>query len=380
MAPELEPTTATMLDAAARQAFDASAGTPSAVVGVRTADGTWIGAYGLAHPAAGVAMTADTHLRIGSVTKTFTATLLLQAVAAGDLTLEDTIDRYRDDVPNGERITLGMLAGMRSGLANYTDDPALAGRILADPAAPFTDEEMIGVGLANSPVSEPDRRFAYCNTNYLLLGRVLEQVTGTPFDVLLAERILDPLGLTETWWPGESIDLPSPYAQGFTLLLPGGSPEHPVNTTHVNPSWAGAAGALVSTVGDMLTYARALVTGDGLLDADMQARRLASLRPAPAFGAAFTYGIGLIGAGGWIGHSGDTPGYRSSVYHHLEIDTSLVVLTGSDIASGGCPEAMASVSIPGGGPCLAGTNRIFGAVSEALGQPTALAVSPVDEH
>lgn len=359
------------LDRAAQAAFDLSAGTPGAVVGVRTDAGTWFGTYGTADPDTGARMTSGTHLRIGSVTKTFTATLLLQMVESGHLSLDDPIATFVPDVPGGDSITLGLLATMRSGLANYTSVPAFATRIVADPSAPHNPDEMIAAGLADSPVFAPDERFEYSNTNYILVGRVLEQVSGKPFSALLAERILGPLGLTTTWWPGDSSELPQPFARGFTLAIPSDPPGEPLDATDFNPSWGGAAGALVSTAEDLLEYSRALATGDGLLNAGTQAVRMDSFGPAPTLGEGVTYGLGLMCIGGWIGHSGDIPGYRASCYHHPESATSLVVLTATDIVAGRCPEAMAPVTIASDAACMSPTARIFDAVSEVLGHPSA---------
>lgn len=230
---------------------------------------------------------------------------------------------------------------------------------------------MIAAGFAHSPVFAPDEQFAYSNTNYVLLGQVLAQVTGRPLGELLGERILDPLGLSATSWPGDATELPAPYAQGFTLSFPGGTRDHPVNATHFNPAWADAAGALVSTVEDLVPYSRALVTGEGLLDPAAHEQRLGSLRAAPALGPTVTYGIGLMSIDGWLGHSGDIPGYRAAVYHHPEIATSLVVVTTSDIVCGRCPEPIAAVTIPTDAPCCSPTTRLFDAVSAVLGRPSA---------
>lgn len=359
------------LDTAASAAFEESAGTPGAVVGVRTDTGTWFGCYGTADPDTGVAMTSSTQLRIGSVTKTFTATLLLQLVESGDLTLDEPIATFVADVPNGHLITLGLLARMRSGLANYTGVREFAARVVADPFAIHEPAEMIAAGLSASPVFEPDERFDYSNTNYILLGQVLEQVSGLSYGTMLAERILGPLRLTDTWWPGDSNELPEPFARGFTLSMPGEVQGRPVDATHFNPSWGGTAGALVSTAADLLDYSSALVAGAGLLGSDTQAVRMASFGPAPALGEGVSYGLGLMGIGGWIGHSGDIPGYRASCYHHPEAATSLIVLTASDIVAGRCPEAMAAMTIATDAACASPTARIFDAVSEVLGYPSA---------
>jgi D-alanyl-D-alanine carboxypeptidase len=366
----LGPAVVDVIDAAARGAFEACAGTPGAVVGVRSPEGTWTTAYGLADPDAGVPMSTDVHLRIGSVTKTFVATVLLQLVTEGRLALDAPIADFVDDVPGGQQITLGLLASMRSGLANYTDNPLFTGRIVADPTSTFAATDMVEAGLAVPVSFEPDARFEYSNTNYILLGLVLEQVTGQDLGELLRTRILEPLALSATSWPGTSCEIPAPWARGFTISVPSASPVHPVDTTGWNPSWAGAAGAVISTLDDLLVYARAIVTGQGLLGGPAQEQRLRSFRPAPAFGEGIAYGLGLMSVDRWIGHSGDIPGYRAAVYHEPVSDTTLVVLTSSDIMAGRCSEPVAAMAIASDAACKAPTARIFDDVATALGIPT----------
>lgn len=358
------------LDAAARGAFEACAGTPGAVVGVRTPEGSWTAAYGLADPEQKMPMETGVHMRIGSVTKTFVGTLLLQLVEGGHLALDMPVSAFVDGVPNGDRITLALLASMRSGVANYLESEPFVARVLADPTAVFHPADMIEAGLAISPSFEPDARFDYSNTNYTLLAQVIEHVAGQPIGDLICERIVEPLTLSATSWPGDSCEIPSPHARGFTLSVPSASPGHPVDTSRWNPSWAGAAGAVISTVADLLVFGRAVVTGQGLLGKHAQERRLRSLRPAPALGDGVSYGLALMSVDRWIGHSGDIPGYRAAMYHEPASDSTLVVLTNSDIMAGRCPDPVAATAMPSAVECKAPTARIFDDVATALGIPT----------
>jgi len=345
-------------------AFDLCAGTPGAVVGVQAAAGTWFGTYGNADPDSPI--TAQTHLRIGSVTKTFTATMLLQFVEQGLVSLDDPVSMH---LPNTTDITVRLLATMRSGIADYTADPGLVQSIIADPTAVHTCDEVIAVGLALPRAFAPDAQFAYSNTNYAILGKVLEQVSGQDYATLLDERIGKPLGLANTSWPGESGHLPTPFARGYTLVFPGATAEHPVDTTDFNPCWASAAGALVSTGQDLLTYATALGTGE-LLSPQIHAMRVASLADASALGAGVEYGIGWMSISGWIGHSGHIPGYRAACYYHPEAQVAVVVLTAGDIVAGQCPPGFGGASIATESPCMAATARIFDVVTEVLGHPS----------
>jgi D-alanyl-D-alanine carboxypeptidase len=352
---------ATTLDAAARASF-AQASTPGAVVGVSSPEGTWTAAYGVADPATGEPMEVGVHTRVGSVTKPFTATLVLQLAEEGELSLEDPIADYVDGIPNGEQITLRRLADMTSGVASYTRSTQFTDRFFADPQQVFTPEELVAVGVSESPLFAPGAQFDYSNTNYILLGLVVEQVTGQPVGEVLEEQIFDPLGLDETVWPGTSTEMPEPYAQGFTLQGDTATPEAPADATHWNPSWGATAGALISDVDDLLTYGRAMGTGHGLLEPEAQRERLTSFQP-PESG----YGLGFGCIDGWVGHTGTQPGYNTTVYYDTTTDTTVVVQATSDIPSGDCPESPVLADDPRTLPCATPATRIFAEVSTALG-------------
>lgn len=349
------------LDAAAQASFERDVAAPGAIVGVRTPEGTWTAAYGLADPDRDEPMEVGMHTRIGSVTKTFTGTALMQLVEAGELSLDDTIDTYVADVPNGDRITLRQLANMTSGLQSYTKVTEFTDTYFAAPETVFDADELIEVGLDASPVFEPGEQFDYSNTNTLLLGKVIEEVTGRPLAEVFDEQIFEPLGLEHTSWPGESPELPEPFAQGFTLQGDAATPEAPSNATNWNPAWGDAAGEMISNMDDLLVYGRALVTGQGLVDPETQIERLSSL-PAPG-----GYGIALGCIDGWVGHTGELPGYNTSVFFDTGNDTLVVVQTNSDIASGDCPESPVLADDPGEVPCMAPATRLFVALSKVLG-------------
>src|SRR4028118_1422113 len=221
-------------------------------------------------------MTPDVHQRIASVTKTFTGTLLLQAEADGLLSLDDTIDQYYEGVPNGDEIKLRQLANMTSGIASYTFDEQFQEQLFSDPQRIWTPEEMVQIGIEDSPVFDPGTEFQYSNTNTVLLGLVLEQVSGRPIGDLYRERIIEPLGLPETSFPErDDSSLPDPQARGYTIQ--GQDDGEPVDITNLNPSWAWTAGAMISTVDDLLVYGRALGTGEGLLSPAQHAPRVRAL-------------------------------------------------------------------------------------------------------
>jgi D-alanyl-D-alanine carboxypeptidase len=350
------------LDAAARASFE-DAATPGVIVGVRTPQGTWTEAYGVADPATQAPMRVGMHTRIGSVTKTVTGTVIMQLAQQGKLSLDDVIDAYVPGVPNGDRITLRLLANMSSGVASYSRSPKFTDVYSLRPETVWNPDELIAIGLAESPVFEPGARFDYSNTNTLLLGKVIEKVTHRPVAAVFHEQVFEPLGLSATSWPGTATALPDPHPQGFTLQGDAASPDHPSNATNWNPSWGWTAGELISDMDDLLTYGRALGTGQGLLDAATQAERLGSF-PGPA-----GYGIAMGCANGWVGHTGELPGYNTSVFYDTTSDTTVIVQANSDIASGSCPDSPTLTDDPHQSVCSSPATRVFVGLSIALGHP-----------
>lgn len=354
----LSAKTVATLDTAAAKAFALGA-SPGAVVGVRTPDGTWTKAYGTADMA-GTPMTVGMHTRIASLTKMYTATIVLQLAGEGRLALTDTIGKYVDGIPNGDTITLTQLADMTSGIASYTMNEKLLQKYFADPTAVYTPEEVIAAGAAVSPLFAPGESFAYSNTNTVLLGKVIEKVTGRDIGQVLQQRIFGPLHLANTSWPGTSAALPEPYAHGYTLNGDSATPDAPTDSTHWNPSWSFTAGEIISDIDDLLRMGRALGTGQGLVDAKTQTMRLTSFSP-------IGYGFGMSCADGWVGHTGDLSGYNTSLFYDTATDTTVAVQTNSDIASGGCTTSPTLTDDPGDAICQTPAVRILVALTAALG-------------
>src|SRR4051794_23792561 len=216
------------LNAALEQSFKES-GAPGVVAAVQTPESTWVGTLGVADLSSEEPMAANVHQRIGSVNKTFTVSLLLQAAAEGILSLDDTIDQYVDGVPNGDSITLRQMANMTSGIASYTFNEQWQDEFFSDPERIWRPEELVQFGIVDSPAFDPGTEFQYSNTNTVLLGLVLEQVRGKPMGDLYREGIIEPLGLRETSFPNADPSLPDPHAQGYTLQ--GQDDGEPLNAT-----------------------------------------------------------------------------------------------------------------------------------------------------
>src|SRR4051794_33011109 len=368
------------LDAALEKSFQES-DAPGVVAAVQTPQYTWIRALGVADTTSKAPMTPDVHHRIGSVTKTFTVSLLLQAEAEGLLSLDDSIDKYVEGVPNGDKITLQQMANMTSGIASYTENKQWQNEFFSDPERVWKPEEQVQVGIKDSPLFDPGTQWNYSNSNLILLGLVLQQVSGETIEQLYRERIIEPLGLKGTSAPGADPSIPDPHAQGYTLQ--GQSGTQPVDATNWNPSPYWTAGEIISTVEDLLVYGRALGTGEGLLPSKQQAERLDSfvsdvppLNQPPLKGY-LAYGLGLANDHGWIGHNGETPGYTTYLFYHPELDALVVGEIKSDIPSGDGPaDTQTMKDTPRDIPCHEPADRIFSALAEALGKPAPSPAQP----
>lgn len=301
-------------------------------------------------------VTPEEHLRIGSNTKTWTGTVILQLVDEGKISLDDPVSKYRPDVPNGENITISQLLSMHSGLANYTTDPELNEQNDTNPSRAWDPEELLAKGLAAPPVFAPGEKWMYSNTNTVLLGLIIEQVTGAPVAEAFKSRIFDPLGLTGTSFPAiTDASIPDPHPQFYTFGTNVGtidslvlSPEiqagaldgtlEPFDVTDVNPSWAWTAGAGISTMEDLAVYVKALV-GGGLLSPELQKERIDSVQSTdPGNPAAASYGLALAGFGSMYGHSGELPGTNSFMGYDPAKDITVITwATGAPAANGQAP-------------------------------------------
>jgi len=359
------------IDKTAQAAF-AQTSAKGAIVAVQSPKGLFFRAYGVADPSTGAPMTTDVYQRVGSITKPFTGTLTLQLAAEGKLSLDDTISKYVDGVPRGDEVTIRMLADMSSSVTSYTKDPAWQKIFFSEPDRVWKPEELLTAGLGLKPQDfAPGTAFDYSNTNTILLGFVIEKVTGKSYQDVLAEKILTPLGLTHTIFPAGSAAFPDPHAQGFTLQGGHGTPDTPANTTNWNPSWGWTAGELISSAQDLLTFGRAEATGAGLVPAKDQIERLTSFREfnGPGNGG---YGIGWGCQNGWVGHAGELPGYNTSMFYSTKDDTTIITMVNSDIPSGDCPsDARTLTDNPTDLPCSSPATRIFQSLAQELGTPFA---------
>jgi len=315
---------------------------PGAVAILKTPYGDFTVKYGTGVRGQDSPVDTVEHIRIGSNTKTMTGTVILQLVQEGKIALTDPVSKYRPDVPNGDNITIEQLLDMRSGLFNYTETAELNEALDNDPQKQWKPDELLALGFANPPYFPPGQGYHYSNTNIVLLGLIAEALDGKPLPQIFQSRLFGPLGLTGTSFPDITDNtIPARYSRGYvygtnmdTLTDPA-LPEamqaaakdgtlQPNDVTDVNPSWAWAAGAGISTADDLVTWVQALVGGQ-LLKPDLQAQRLASVQPTSPDSGSAEYGWGIAKMGPMFGHTGELPGFNSFMGHDPVNKVTLVV-------------------------------------------------------
>ncbi|GLB68015.1 hypothetical protein AHIS1636_24570 [Arthrobacter mangrovi] len=189
--------------------------TPGAVMLLRTPDRQLEFTYGNRSRDDSDPVGLQDHIRIGSITKTWTGTVILQLVEEGRLKLDDPVSKFRDDVPNGEKITIEQLLNMRSGLYNYSESYELNLALDETPERVWTPEELVGIALPLPVYFPPGEDFHYSNTNTVLLGLIAEDLEDKPLEEIIQERILDRLGMDDSAFPpSETTALDAPHTQG----------------------------------------------------------------------------------------------------------------------------------------------------------------------
>ncbi|MEL7208833.1 MAG: serine hydrolase domain-containing protein [Actinomycetota bacterium] len=291
---------------------------PGASVAVRTPDGTWQATAGVADLETAAPITEDLTWPLRSITKSVAVTVLLQLVDEGLVDLDATVDTYVEGVPDGDVITLRQLAAMTSGIGDYSQSEAFAEAYGEDPGRVFTLDELNEIGYREGTQFEPGSDAVYSNTSTNVIGRVIEEVTGTTVDAAITERIIEPLELSGTAYPTTVDDWPD-HASGYQPDDDGEiAPGPPNNFTVFGP-----AGAMIATIGDLLTWAEALGSGSALSAAVHEERFDGRpLSEGPEYDA---YGLGLGELSGWWGHTGEGLGYTALVMYDPATGSAIAV-------------------------------------------------------
>lgn len=277
----------------------------------------WVGVSGRADLRTGRPMRGDERFRIGSTTKTFTATVLLQLVAEHRVDLDASVDHYLPGLIDGNgydgrEITVRQLLQHTSGLPDHTDaldwDHPQTWQ-----SHDFTDRELVAIALRQP---HPQQTWSYSTTNYIVLGMIVQRVTGRSLASEVERRIITPLRLKDTYWPAASRTIEGPHPRGYEHLPEEGGPVL-ADVTDFNMTAAGAGGALVSTLFDENRFFSALLGGRLLPAAQLaQMRTTVAVDPDRIWPGA-RYGLGLISTpldcgGRYWGHGGTTPGFETN--------------------------------------------------------------------
>lgn len=295
--------------------------------------------------AADTAWTEDTRAAYRSITKSFVGTVVLQLAAEGALGLDDPVADYVPEVagaeldgdPVGDRITVREALEMRTGLAEFSGTQDFSDRLSSDYTGSFTDSELLGYALGEPLCFAPGSQYEYSNTNYVLLGEVIRAATGHDWDQEVQSRILGPLGLGSVEYAGGDAPagpVATPYEAGGDGL---------VSLAQVSPSLYGASGGYFGTVGDLLTWGRALGSGQ-LLPAGLQGERLTAVSDPGAEdpGSPYYTGYGLAAGeiDGWWGHTGTGLGYEALTLYHPASGTAVAILINTQLPDPNGPALM----------------------------------------
>ncbi|MGW2822872.1 serine hydrolase domain-containing protein [Streptomyces sp. NPDC001443] len=283
-------------------------------------------AVGVADRTTGRPLADADRFRVGSITKTFSAVVLLQLVDEGLLKLDDPVDRHLPGLLPDARITVRQVLSHRSGLYDYTND-MFADSVRGFEAVRtkvFTYRQLVDLSLRHPRTAAPGAAYSYSNTNFVVAGLLIEKLTGRPVGTVYRERIFDPLKLRDTFYVHPGTGIPGRHAHGYLTPDRAGAPL--VDATEQTASWAQSAGAVISSTRDLATFYTALLRGRLT-----SAARLAEMKRWTAVGPTQGYGLGLrrrdLSCGVSVyGHTGAVQGYYSYAFTTGDGGRSLTAL------------------------------------------------------
>ncbi|MFI6998403.1 serine hydrolase domain-containing protein [Nocardia sp. NPDC050175] len=288
-------------------------GAPGVLLEVNDGHGRTVLTSGVANIGTQAPMVGDSRFRIGSMTKMFVSTAVLQLVAEHRVALDAPVEQYlpgvvRGNGNDGQVITVRQLLQHTSGVPDYLASLSQE-EILKNTLVHHDPLELVQLALGNPSLFPPGTGWSYSNTNYLLAGMIIEKVTGRPYGMEIGQRIIGPLGLRDTSVPGDESSIPGVHPQGYAKPGDAG----PIDLSEFNPSIAGAAGSMVSSAADLNQFLGALMNGRLLNPPELQA--MMTTRPT---GDSFNdaYGLGFqstpLPCGGlYWGHDGGILGFET---------------------------------------------------------------------
>ncbi|MFD6349196.1 serine hydrolase domain-containing protein [Streptomyces roseolus] len=291
-------------------------GAPGAMARFSGPDGVESLTAGVRDRASGAPMDIRARFRIGSVSKTFSTVVLLQLVQEGRLELDAPVDRYLPGLLPDERITVRHLLTHRSGLADYTNAmfadtvpgfEAVRNRV-------FTYQELVDLSLSEPRTTEPGVAYRYSNANFVVVGMLIEELTGQPVERAYERRIFKPLKLRDTSYVHPDTRIKGLRVRGY--LHPDAAGEPLVDSTEQTVSWAQSAGAVISSPADLNTFTSALMRGRLLSPAMLE--EMTTVTPTDTTNTRF-YGLGLrrydLSCGAQVfGHTGTVQGYYTYAF------------------------------------------------------------------
>jgi CubicO group peptidase (beta-lactamase class C family) len=300
-----------------RKRFGGHTPVPATLIGVWDAKGnSFIRAFGDADLEKKVPLTPADHFRIGSNTKTFVISVLLQLVAERKLSLDDPLSRFSLGVtiPNAGGITVRELCNMRSGLFEAYDTPEFA-KLNWKVPKDFEPKTLVGWAMKQKPYFAPGKGYHYSNTNYLLIGMIIEEITKDTVGNQIRKRLLEPFGLKQTFYP-ETEAMPSPWVHGYHLDKQGNW-EDISNTVPV--AFMGSAGAMISDMNDIRRWIELYATGK-----TCGAGTYNDLINCIPFLGNTSFGLGITCSEGWYGYTGALPCYNTADYYSPETGITIV--------------------------------------------------------
>ena len=285
--------------------------------------------YGLANMEWEIPNSPDTKFRLGSITKQFTATLILRLVEQGHIELDSPVTRYLPGYPadTGNRVTIHQLLNHTSGIPGYTEIPAWRTRT----REPLTHHQLVTVFSELDLLFEPGTRFSYSNSGYFLLGTIIERITGQAYEDRLRDSLLEPLGMNDTGYDSTE-PLLSKRAAGYSQRIDGSY----VNAPYLDMGQPYAAGSLYSTVGDLYRWDQALYT-DAVLS--VPSRELMFTPGLEDYGYGWT--IRSSDTGPTVEHGGGINGFNTLITRNPESKRLIILLNNT----GGAPLAEMARSI-----------------------------------
>ncbi|MEV6838315.1 serine hydrolase domain-containing protein [Streptomyces sp. NPDC051133] len=308
-----------------RKALEAAvaAGVPGATATVRDVHGTWSTTVGVGDLRTGAPRSAADRYRVGSITKTFVSTVLLQLEAEGRLSLDDSVEKWLPGVVHGHghdgrRITVRQLLDHTSGIYDYTEDEGFGRDYFTKEGfdrhryVTLTPGRLVAIAMRHEPDFAPGASWRYSNTNFVVAGMVIQKVTGHSYAQEITRRIIGPLHLRATSLPGTRVTVPRPSSRAYSKFTDPKGPTYDV--TELNPSLASSAGEMISNSADLDHFYSALLAGKLLPPHQLkEMKTTVEIKDLPVTGG---YGLGLMettlscGVHVW-GHDGGIHGSTS---------------------------------------------------------------------